>query len=349
MTQKCRLCLQDNSTLTSISELLEGLPVSVIMMIICPVTIRTEDKLPKFICEECLEVVVSAHKLRTVSSKNELFLKSISDDQQPETIISNRKLLHELSPEPKQPISIVKTENFSHDEESIEDSNFSEIEKTMKIIRKSSAMPTDSAVIDSGNVQMQYSTKSPKRRYICKHIKGDKKVKNATVSNEPSLYPFILTVGKNVRVACGKSYDRSSKMSFVWNYFGKLVDVTGNIFEETAGWNYCRLCLESKDRVEKRFNASCSTTALHRHLRNRHGLSEKADEVIRPIKRKVKKMKLIKKEGTGDLSTAIELPKAIKKEGTGDLRTVIEITEASTSSSIVQQINEPAPDSHQKI
>lgn len=377
MTLKCRLCLQDDSVLTSVSDYYERLPISVIMMIICPVTITTDDNLPKFICEECLEVVISAYKLRSVSSKNELFLRSISDEQQPETIISSKRILHELLPEPKEPITIVKSEQqhktiissnqilhelspeprepitivkseiFSDDEESVEaeyavpimveDNSFSPdlaiklgLEKTFKIIRKASVSSTDIGVCSLVNAQRQYVRKSFKQRHIRKHMKEGSKVKNVTASDEPGYYPFFMAVDKDVRIACGKPYDRSSKVSFVWEYFGKLVDVTGKIIEEAVGWNYCRLCLESKNRTEKRFNASCSTTALHRHLRNRHGLSEKAGE-IGPTKRRVKKIKVVTKESTGDSSDVIKTAKA------------------STSSSSFLQINEHDLDSHQEI
>jgi Zinc-finger associated domain (zf-AD)/helix-turn-helix, Psq domain/Tc5 transposase DNA-binding domain len=59
----CRLCLTESEQCTNVSEFREGFPISVIVMIVCPVKVDTNDSLPKQVCEECLEIVVSAYKL----------------------------------------------------------------------------------------------------------------------------------------------------------------------------------------------------------------------------------------------------------------------------------------------
>lgn len=55
--RKCRLCLTEEQ-LYDVTDLREGLSISVIVMIICPVKILSNDALPKFICNFCLDVVL---------------------------------------------------------------------------------------------------------------------------------------------------------------------------------------------------------------------------------------------------------------------------------------------------
>lgn len=76
MTKVCRLCIAESTELTDISEIREGLPISVVIMIICPVKIEPEDSLPKHVCEECLQTVLSAYKLRDVSNKIDRYFRS---------------------------------------------------------------------------------------------------------------------------------------------------------------------------------------------------------------------------------------------------------------------------------
>lgn len=73
---KCRLCLtQSNSHFTDVSEVRDGFPISVIIMIICPVKITTADSLSEKVCEDCLEIVMSAYKLRDQSITSDRLLR----------------------------------------------------------------------------------------------------------------------------------------------------------------------------------------------------------------------------------------------------------------------------------
>lgn len=121
--KKCRLCLNVDSILTHVSKNHEGLPISVLMMVICPIRITSNDKLPKFICKECLGVVITAYKLRATSCKNEQFLISCRNKQQTELITSSWRKFCELSPKSIKPITIETGENFVFDDESVEDTN----------------------------------------------------------------------------------------------------------------------------------------------------------------------------------------------------------------------------------
>lgn len=76
----CRLCLSEDEKCTDVLEMREGLPISVIVMIICPVKIELGDNLPKQICDECLQVVLGAYKLRDVSNNTERYLRTCCEE-----------------------------------------------------------------------------------------------------------------------------------------------------------------------------------------------------------------------------------------------------------------------------
>jgi hypothetical protein len=51
------------------------LPLSVIAMIICPIKIEMTDVLPKQICADCIEVLLTAYHLRDTSNQNDRYLR----------------------------------------------------------------------------------------------------------------------------------------------------------------------------------------------------------------------------------------------------------------------------------
>jgi Zinc-finger associated domain (zf-AD)/Zinc finger, C2H2 type len=75
MALPCRLCLSESEKFVDVSEVREGLPLSVIAMIICPIKIESSDNLPKQICADCLEVLINAYKLRDVSNSTDRYLR----------------------------------------------------------------------------------------------------------------------------------------------------------------------------------------------------------------------------------------------------------------------------------
>ena len=76
MSEKvCRICRQESWNIRSLDEYCQGLPVSILVMIICPIKIEANDGLPKFICNECVEVVISAYKLREESIDSDRFFR----------------------------------------------------------------------------------------------------------------------------------------------------------------------------------------------------------------------------------------------------------------------------------
>jgi len=114
MASRCRLCLCDSETLINVSEHREGLPISVLVMVICPVKIQEEDLLPKQICDECLEVVVNAHKLRETSSTNERYLKDCVETTEVATIEEEEEDGEEVS-------SIIEEEYYAIEQEDEEE------------------------------------------------------------------------------------------------------------------------------------------------------------------------------------------------------------------------------------
>lgn len=220
MTLKCRLCLQDNSTITSVSDYDEGLPISVIIMIICPVTITTEDKLPKFICEECLEVIISAYKLRTISHKNEQFLLSHSLEQNLQFKSAlNRKYNRQIIKD-KQPKAIMK--DFSSTENSnqssscktgpfnnfINENSTSSVNnpKTMQIVvvgkksrnaRRTSAWATNAAICSFCNLKC--ANKYIMLRHIRrKHIIEENTINEHKVDDKPKTMQKVVVKEKSM-------------------------------------------------------------------------------------------------------------------------------------------------------
>ena len=78
----CRLCRRESNHLESLQGIRNGLPISVLVMMICPVKIIPKDNLPKFICEDCLDVVLSAHKLRDESIESDRYLRQCLEPEQ---------------------------------------------------------------------------------------------------------------------------------------------------------------------------------------------------------------------------------------------------------------------------
>lgn len=71
----CRLCRRQSPHLESLKGIREGLPLSVIIMVICPIKIEPKDSLPRFICGDCMQVVLSAYKLREESIESDRFFR----------------------------------------------------------------------------------------------------------------------------------------------------------------------------------------------------------------------------------------------------------------------------------
>lgn len=72
MDNICRLCARRSSSLQPIFSIHNGRLLYDIIIIMCPIKIEASDTLPKQVCEECLEVVLSANELRATSLQSDI-------------------------------------------------------------------------------------------------------------------------------------------------------------------------------------------------------------------------------------------------------------------------------------
>lgn len=72
MDTLCRLCARHDSSLKSVFSRTNNVLLVDLIAIVCPIKIDVNDEYPKNVCEECLEVIVSANKLRITSVKSDL-------------------------------------------------------------------------------------------------------------------------------------------------------------------------------------------------------------------------------------------------------------------------------------
>lgn len=92
----CRLCLSESDKLKDLTENYEGLPLSVIAMIILPIKVEANDNFPKQICGECFEVLTSAYKLRDVSNITDRYLRGYVSEVQEIEILDDVKLTESI-------------------------------------------------------------------------------------------------------------------------------------------------------------------------------------------------------------------------------------------------------------
>lgn len=71
MSSYCRLCLEYDKTFADVSELQAGKSLTELIKLLFKIQILPNDKHSKSICEECLEIVVSAYQLRQKSIANQ--------------------------------------------------------------------------------------------------------------------------------------------------------------------------------------------------------------------------------------------------------------------------------------
>jgi hypothetical protein len=96
--EKCRLCLTENSIFTHLSEIREGVSLSLIAMTICPIMIEMTDVLPKQICARCLEILLAAYQLRSTSLQSELYLRELTETYVKEEPLEEENPIHFESP-----------------------------------------------------------------------------------------------------------------------------------------------------------------------------------------------------------------------------------------------------------
>lgn len=68
----CRLCACQSSSLESVYSIVKGQLLADLITAICPVKIDVNDELPKKICIECQEIIISANELRVISVSSDI-------------------------------------------------------------------------------------------------------------------------------------------------------------------------------------------------------------------------------------------------------------------------------------
>jgi hypothetical protein len=75
--------------------------------------------------------------------------------------------------------------------------------------------------------------------------------------------------------------------SSAWDYFGRLVNISGEVVEEELGFLFCKLCVAEKKSIKNRYKSdSISTGMIFQHLKTAHGISKDpsgSDETRSPV------------------------------------------------------------------
>lgn len=76
MEMLCRLCARQSTSLQPIFSMYNGRLLNDIISNLCPIKIDVSDSLPQKVCDECLEIVVSANRLRETSLLSDINFRS---------------------------------------------------------------------------------------------------------------------------------------------------------------------------------------------------------------------------------------------------------------------------------
>lgn len=281
-------------------------------MIICPVKIESGDRLPQQICDECLEVVLSAFTLREISSQNEKYLLECieSEPHVKQEIFEETSIFCEALNPPATRIEFTvdcfKSDNtqskspawqyfgnLCYETGELIDGSFlycklcvasGLLMKYKKTVATSCLLRHISLKhdIETGDIDScttfippSKTTKTFECDYCLESFTSKARMEAHMLKAHDSSSPR----GKlRFRVSCCKN-EKSRKTSKVWKYFGRLVDSLGDDVLAGAGYNYCRLCVEEKHSLKSRFLDNNVTTDMIRHLKKRHQISLEPCEV----------------------------------------------------------------------
>lgn len=245
MSQLCRLCLTEGNEAIDFYEYREGLPVSVLTMIILPIKIHDSEDftMPQKICSNCLEIILSAYKLRDLSLNSERYLKSNINEF---------------------PLNI-KSEVMDHDEIFIETNEVKEERprrySTKENKTKKSRRNSTKAQFNCEQCGKCFNTENEFENHVNVEHNGDG---SQGVEDEFS---------EDYHIDCYKR-DKTPKTSLVWRYFGNLLDENDQQAGHT-GFHYCALCFNRKTLTKYRTTTATSTLLFH--LQNVHGIGRNED------------------------------------------------------------------------
>lgn len=251
MSALCRLCLSEGEKLTEVSELRERLPISVIIMIICPIKIESDDSLPKEICEECLLTVLSAYKLRDVSNNTDRYLRSCNEDI---VIKSDLDESLEIENADLDENNKIADKSLAEDDEDEEEDEL--MSKGNYIVYESGDITINDEILAVVDEEDDESVKK-ENEYTNLEL-----VKAASTASKRSDMKYM--------VDCSNI---EAKKSPVWNFFGQLHD-DGYPVAAEKDFYFCRICVEELNTLKPKYKAeSTATSVLFSHLARVHGIN----------------------------------------------------------------------------
>lgn len=222
---------------TDVSEYREGLPISVIIMIICPIKIESSDSLPKQICEQCLEVVLNAYKLRDVSNNTDRYFRTCQEEIHSIEIEEPKFSVEKALKDEQEAFSNIRAENDDEDDTIIDNESDDMIEED-EILSKE-----DYVIYESEEEELLDAS--------------------SYVEVDPDF---------KFKVDC---QNQQTKKSAVWNYIGVLVDEKDNVVEKERDSYFCRICVEQHQTLKPKYKIeSTATSVLFSHLNRVHALSK---------------------------------------------------------------------------
>lgn len=269
--EKCRLCLTENSWFTDVTDLHQGTLLSLIIMTVCPIQIEPNDSLPQQVCEDCLEIVTSAYKLRNDSIKNDMNLRNMFDPliKQEPMESDSKVVIHyqdaTIQPKPKENDSPV-LRYFG----TLADATGNVIESQSDFVF---------CKICIRNAKLPKLPKSPCNSSLKIHLKTQHNID--AENNRKSQALETSQLNSKFNVLCAKTSNKITDQ-----YFGLLVDRHGKEIASGSSYLFCKLCIESK-RPAKRVLKSDSRAAFNMmfHLKLHHGvqLTKKSQSKISDI------------------------------------------------------------------
>jgi len=312
MDEVCRLCRKESGFYYSTNEFRESLPISVLVMVICPVKIQQEDLLPKQICDECLEVVVNAYKLREISIESDYYLRSqvnptsqllnVKQESPLNVIIFSDPLDHHHLPGPQhhqhhqnqQKKAIVTPQPPPAKKKQSNDfhvlcHNFERKSKCWQFFGK--LVDEDDMDVESEkyytfcrlcvaqkSLRTKYKASTVSTGVMFSHLKKAHNIRPIDMKNEVSTDPTEEDAMPEEELPAGHQYQVKSvkgpnRTSVGWNYFGVLVDREQELVESEAGYYFCRLCIAQTQSIHKRYKSdNISTGMMLKHLRKKHSI-----------------------------------------------------------------------------
>ncbi|CRK94997.1 CLUMA_CG008483, isoform A [Clunio marinus] len=245
-------------------------------MIICPIKIESNDCLPKKICEECLDIVLKAYKLRNISSDSERYLKSLEEELQEVSI--DGLIEHKSGENIEKQSEKLNTPLDECDENNPEFSY--EVKSALNFIEDDSK---DAYIVyeaslesDLNEVEMEVIEDEKQKEPESNHQVDEE---NTTELMPGYVFAYVDDEGiaeENTnfkyKVLC---LDKEKKSS-VWRYFGFLIDENGTSVESEKDYYFCKICVEQNHSFKPKYRVDVTATSnLFSHMKRLHNIMKK--------------------------------------------------------------------------